>query len=81
MDELHSDRPSQPTFKDIPPRDDSSQQNQVPPPTTPGSDIPPAPEGHKPAKECRPDQVPWWKHAMELAAILVGLAVAIIYYG
>lgn len=42
--------------------------------------IPPTPERERKSEHCRPDQTPWWKHIMELAAILVGVAVAIIYY-
>jgi hypothetical protein len=48
--------------------------------TIPGSHPPPPPEGRKERKECRPDQTPWWKHLLELAAVLLGIAVACIYW-
>jgi len=40
----------------------------------------PSPVGQSHREHCRPDQTPWWKYAMELAAILVGASVAIIYW-
>ncbi len=47
---------------------------------TPSPHPSPSPEGRKQRQECRPDQTPWWKHLLELAAVLLGIAVAYIYW-
>ena len=57
-----------------------TETDERPPDTPSGSQIPPAPPPKCNAEHCRPDQTPWWKYMMELAAILVGIAVASIYY-
>jgi hypothetical protein len=44
----------------------------------PGLDPPPPEERKRERKECRPDQTPWWKHLLELAAVLLGIAVVLI---
>ena len=40
----------------------------------------PSPKSTNERAQCRPDQTPWWKHAVEVGAVIVGIVVAIIYF-
>lgn len=42
-------------------------------------EIMPTPPPNKERYTCRPDQTPWWKTMLEVTAVVVGLAVAVIY--
>jgi hypothetical protein len=43
-----------------------------------GSNIPPPPKRQNNTEHCRPDQTPWWKTAIELAAVLTAIWYAIV---
>jgi hypothetical protein len=45
------------------------------------SQVPPAIESKQEATRCKPDQTPFWKIVLETFAVVVGILVAIIYYG
>lgn len=45
------------------------------------SQIAPSIEGYKETCHCKPEGTPRWKITLEVAAVLVGILVAIIYYG
>ncbi len=80
MSESYSNGDIEPQVKGVTPQENSGKENQKPPVGPTGPSIPPARPRKNDTEHCRPDQTPWWKHLMELAAILVGVAVAIIYY-
>ena len=73
---------NKPTVKSDPPRlaprDNNPKTNrdlQI------SSEIEISPVAMNPVCKCRPDQTPWWKSFAELAALVVGVVVAVIYYG
>jgi hypothetical protein len=71
--------PHQESINSVTPRAKSNQEGGQPPINPPlGSDIQPAPEHKKPAKECRPDQTPIGKYILEVlaAGILAAYTVA-----
>jgi hypothetical protein len=43
--------------------------------------IPPPDEHNRKTTNCKPDQTPLWKIVLEVGAVAVGIAVAMIYYG
>ncbi len=81
MNELTPKTPSQPFVNTVSPKDAAREEGKTAPPyIPPQTDVSPSPEPHEYRCHCRPDQTPWWKHAVELAAVLVGITVALIYY-
>lgn len=60
---------------------DENIGDEIPPTAIPPSTETKPPESHQnETRTCRPDQTPWWKHLMELTAIVVGLCALIIYW-
>ena len=82
MNESAPKTPGEPFINTVPPKDAAARETTAPPlDSLSRTYTPPAPEREHETEHSRPDQTPWWKHLMELAAILIGIAVAIIYYG
>jgi len=81
MDESSAQAPIQPTINTVQPEAQPAEETNAglgQPQTAPN--IQPSPKRKPHGQRCRPDQTPWWKYAMELAAILVGGIVAVIYW-
>lgn len=79
MEESESKPPIQPTVNAIPPQQQPEQktaQSPINPPIIPN--LPPSPKRNDDAEHCRPDQTPWWKTAIELAAVLTAIWYAIV---
>jgi len=80
MDESVPKTPSQPHINTIASQGDTTHENPEPPMGALGSHVPLPSEHNKVTKERRSDQTPGWKYFLEIAAILLAGAVAIIYY-
>ena len=83
MTDSHIQRPLDPGGEAIDKKRASSTKDKEGPSNVPlDSQIVPTPPHHKESTTttCRPDQTPWWKHFLEVVALVVGLVVAIIYY-
>lgn len=81
MGESAPKAPSEPSINAVHPKDAATEETTTPPRNPlPPPYIPPPRELKSKTEYYRPEQTPWWKHLVELAAILVGIAVAVIYY-
>jgi hypothetical protein len=81
MDESVPKTPIQPVTNTVQPEAKPTKTNGGgPADPQPPAQVQPSPEGKRKREHCRPDKTPWWKYGMELAAILVGGLVAMIYW-
>lgn len=79
-------RKAKPTNKPIAKSDSPERATKDNSPKTTGDpqislDVDPSPVDQNPICKCRPDQTPWWKYFAESTALVVGIVVAVIYYG
>jgi len=78
MDDSNPIQPTQPPLNAIPPDDKSGSEKREVPRATADPDFDPTPIAKKKATECCPDQTPWWKYLIELAAVLTAIWYAIV---
>lgn len=80
MDELVAKAPIQPSTNTVHPETEPTKETgEGPVNPQPAPQVQPSPKGKRNREHCRPDQTPWWKYGLEIAAILVGGLVAVIY--
>jgi hypothetical protein len=79
MDDSNPERTLQPPVNAIPPQEESAGKNpETPPRSIPDPYLSPPQKTEKNTKQCRPDQTPWWKTAIELAAVLTAIWYAMV---